>query len=68
MKKERFKLKTKLEFPSELDLTEYFDADYKNRDNNKYELYSVIAHRVNADSGRHYFSYTKIYLVNGIMI
>ena len=64
MKDERFKLNTKMEFPLELDLTEYFDADYKNRENNKYELYSVIVHRGNADSG-HYFSYTRDLLGEG---
>jgi len=64
MKDERFKLTSRIEFPLELDLTEYFDEDYKNKDTNKYELYSVIIHRGNANQG-HYFSYTRDLLLEG---
>ena len=64
MKDERFKLTSRMEFPLELDLTEYFDEDYKNKDDNKYELYSIIIHRGNANQG-HYFSYTRDLLKEG---
>ena len=64
IKDERFKLTSRLEFPLELDMSEYFDKDYKNMDNNKYELYSVIVHRGNANQG-HYFSYTRDLLKEG---
>ncbi len=64
MKDERFKLTSRIEFPLELDLTEYFDEEYKNKDTNKYELYSVIIHRGNANQG-HYFSYTRDLLQEG---